>query len=182
MATATAAATTNKLRFCEFTYHRNERPEKKEKLFYAVGKFQHFKQECEQKIWLLFLNRFIYRFQSYYFKIVLPCLWHDIDIAEVTSERHIKCDTITIIKFIYFGWVSDKTHYITSLSIFRSTHLSSLEVVMVVHEKFPIHSWAPLISFGFLYSLTQSRAHVLYRTSVSPAPHAHPPFSLFVFY
>lgn len=155
---------------------------KKKNCFMRWVNFNISSKRERAKIWLLFLNRFIYRFQSYYFKIVLPCLWHDIDIAEVTSERHIKCDTITIIKFIYFGWVSDKTHYITSLSIFRSTHLSSLEMVMVVHEKFPIHSWAPLISFGFLYSLTQSLTHVLYRTSVSSAPHAHPPFSLFVFY
>lgn len=36
--------TANKLRFCEFTYHRNERP--KNKFFYVVSKAKQSK-ECE---------------------------------------------------------------------------------------------------------------------------------------
>lgn len=152
--------------------HTIEMNDRKKKLFYAVGKFP---GTAARKIWLLLLNRFVYRFQSYYFKIVLPCLWHDIDIAEVTSERHIKCDTITIIKFIYFGWVSDKTHYITSLSIFRSTHqfdgdgdawkcspFAQAHTLILEHLSF--------CSVSFIHSVSQSLTHVLYRTSASPAP------------
>lgn len=158
-----------------YMHHRNERPE-----------FIFYERQCERKIWLLsLLNRFIYRFQSYYFKIVLPCLWHDIDIAEVTSERHIKCDTITIIKFIYFGWVSDKTHththtrthaqthYTTSLSLFRSAHQFDDDGWCT--EEFPITHIPEHLSFrsiGFPDSLRQSLTHVLYRTlaSASVAP------------
>lgn len=80
---------------------------------------------------LLFQNRFT------------PCSWHDIDIAEVDKQRQTSPamvrDAITIIKFIYFGWmsdISDKTHYITSLSIFCSAH--QFERILYSHSRAPL--------------------------------------------